>query len=140
MDADPAPAAVDIGPVHLVPEVLGLERVFADEHVGQAGRGRVRKRALDAPLHGHRVGVDLAVSGDPGVGRDLDDQGVLTAVALGLHLGQAEVDGLDAGDLQVARWGGWRGHARSSCHWIMGVPLVITGELERSQSRCHSYY
>ncbi len=99
--ADPAPAAIDIGPVHLVPEILGLERVFADHHVRQPRRRRVRERALDAPLDRHRVRVDLAIAGDPGIGADLDDQGVLTAVALGLHIGQAEVDRFDGGDFQV---------------------------------------
>ena len=50
VDADPAPAAVDVGPVHLVPEILGLERVFADHDVRQPGRRRVRERPLDAAL------------------------------------------------------------------------------------------
>ena len=47
VDGDPPPAAVDVGPVHLVPEVLGPERVLADQDVRQPGRRRVRERPLD---------------------------------------------------------------------------------------------
>jgi hypothetical protein len=65
----------------------------------------MRKRPLDAPLDGHRVRVDLAIPGDPGVGGDLHDQGVLTTVALSFHVGQAEVDGFNAGDLQIISHG-----------------------------------
>ena len=78
-----------------VPHPAGGLSALADQHLGESrGRG-VRERPLDAPLRRHRVGVDLAEADDPGVGRDLDDQGVLAAVALGLHLRQPQVDRLD---------------------------------------------
>ena len=97
--AGAAAAAVDVGAVHLVPELFGFERIFADHHLGQARRGRVRERAVDRALHGHRIGIHFADAGDAGVGFDADDQGVLTAVALVLDFRLAKVDGFDFGDL-----------------------------------------
>src|SRR5205823_4519199 len=76
------------------------------------------ERPLDASLDGHRAGVDLAEPDDPGVGRDLDDQRVLAAVALGLDLGEPDVDRLDVGDLQIAnRCGAFGGH-RGCPLWV----------------------
>ena len=37
VDADPAASGIDVFAVHLVPEVFGLKRVFADEQLAQAG-------------------------------------------------------------------------------------------------------
>ena len=98
VQADAAPAAVDVGAVHLVPDLFGLERIFADHDLRQAGGRGVRERPVDRALHGHRVGIDLADAGDAGVGLDAHDQGVLAAVALELDLRLAEVDGFDASD------------------------------------------
>ena len=102
VDADSAPATVDVGPVHLVPEILGAQRVFPQEHVGQARGRRVREGSFDAPAYRERVRIDLAVAGDPRVGGDLDDQGILSAIALSLDRGKPQVDRFNAGDFQIA--------------------------------------
>ena len=102
MNADPPPPAVNIRPVHLVPKILGLERVLADQDVGQAGGRGVRKRPLDAALDRHWAGIDLTVAGDSGIRADLDDQGILAAVTLALDLRKSQIECLDRGDLQVA--------------------------------------
>ena len=99
VDADAPSSGVDVGAVHLVPKVFGLEGVFAQDDFPQArGRG-VRKGAFDYALHGQRRGVHFADAGDARVGRDLHNERVLAAVALFLHLFLAEVNRFDAGDL-----------------------------------------
>ena len=72
VQAHAAPAAIDVRAVHLVPEVLGHERVLADHDVRQARGGGVRERPLDRPLHGHRGGVNLANARYARVGRHLN--------------------------------------------------------------------
>ena len=98
MQPGAAPAAIDVGAIHLVPELFGLERIFADHDLGQTGRRRVRERTFDGALHGHRIRIHFADAGDAGVGFDADDQRVLAAVALPLDLGLAQVDGFNFGD------------------------------------------
>ena len=71
VDADAAPAAVDVAAVHLVPQIYSVSKGSSPDHeLAQPGRGGVRERPLDGALGGQRRGVDLADAGDPGVGRD----------------------------------------------------------------------
>ena len=68
MQTDAAASAVDVLAVHLVPEVLRFEGVFADDQVAQPRRHVVRERPFDRALDRQRSGVNFADTGDPGVG------------------------------------------------------------------------
>ena len=77
VQSDSAPTDIDYPAVHLLPEPLGLERVFADEQVVQAVCDRMRAGRVDDRAHGFRGRVDLADFVIPLVGVDAHDQVVL---------------------------------------------------------------
>ena len=86
-----------------MPDLLRLERIFADDQTRQPGRGRVGERTFDDAFRAERVGIDFADSGDARVGCDLYDQRVLSAVALDLYLLLTNIDRFDAGYLHTSR-------------------------------------
>src|SRR5207247_7023479 len=50
VESDAAASAIDIAAVHLVPDLLGFERIFTDDESGEAGRRGMRERPLDDAL------------------------------------------------------------------------------------------
>ena len=60
MEPDTAPATVDIAPVHLVPDLLGLEGVLPENQFTQATGCRMGIGPIDRALSGDRIGVDFA--------------------------------------------------------------------------------
>ena len=89
--------------VELLPEALGVERVFADEHFPEAKAHGVGAGRLDAGAGDPRVDVALADAGDAFVGMDKDDDvvlrgggGVCADVRNEQHMA------LDVGDLHLA--------------------------------------
>src|SRR5207302_1278854 len=57
-----------------------LARILADAQLAEPPHRSHRRRALDDRPYHLRRRVDLADPGDPGVGRDSDQRGVLTPV------------------------------------------------------------
>ncbi len=98
LDDRPLPAEEDRALVHAVDEAVDLERVLADDALGQAAAYLVRQRRLDDRLGDERRRVGLADAGDAGVGMDLDDQRLLAAVAALVDIGQTQMDRLNTGD------------------------------------------
>src|SRR5581483_6967255 len=98
MDGRAAPPEIDGSPVHLLPQPLDVQRVFADEQFPDAAGDAVRERGFKDGLRDMRRRVHLAQSDDSGIGMYLDQQRVLRAVALGLDFRQAQVNRFDFGD------------------------------------------
>ena len=82
VDHGAAAAVIDRRLVHLVPQPLDIERVFADQDLAQADHDRVRPGGLDNGFHDRWGGIGLADTGDALVGVDEDDGGVLGPVCL----------------------------------------------------------
>src|SRR5207248_202740 len=99
LDDGALPAEKDGAFVHGVDEPIDLEGVLADDALGQAAADLVAQGRLDDGAGDVRGGIDLADADEARVGVDLDDEGLLAAVAALVDLGQAQVDGFDAGDL-----------------------------------------
>ena len=97
--------------VHFLPKSLGVERVFADEHVLEAKAHGVGAGGLDAGTGDPRVDVALADTGDAFVGVHEDDDVVLRGGGGVCADVRDEKDvALDVGDLHcgappVALWG-----------------------------------
>ena len=97
--------------VELLPQMLGVERVFADEHVLEAKAHGVGAGGLDAGTGDPRVDVALADTGDAFVGVHEDDDVVLRGGGgVCADVGDEKDVALDVGDLHcgappVALWG-----------------------------------
>ena len=83
--------------VHAMNEPIDLERILAEDALGQAAADFVRQGASMMALATVRGRIDLADADDAGVGVDLDDQRFLAAVAALVDVGQAQVDWLRRG-------------------------------------------
>src|SRR3989442_739390 len=97
-------AAVNVGAVHLVPDLFGFERIFADHDLRESSGGRVRERSFNRAFHGHGGGVHFADPGDSGVGLDTHDERVLPAIALELDFRLAEIESFYSSDFHWANW------------------------------------
>src|SRR5437773_5642819 len=98
-----ATAAINVGAVHFVPNLFGLEWIFADHYLPQTARRRMRERPVNRALDGHGSGIHLADSGNSSVGLDAHNERILAAVALKLHLRLAQINGLNPCDLHDGR-------------------------------------
>src|SRR5581483_1997694 len=99
VDTDPAPPAVDIGAIHLVPEAFGLEGILSDDRLPKSHRRCVREGAFDHALYGHGTRVHFAHADETGVRFHPHDQCILTAIALEFDIRLAEIDRLNFRDL-----------------------------------------
>ena len=90
-------------------QAVDFERVLPQHALGQAAADLVRQRRLDDRPGDVRGRIDLADADQAGVGVDLHDQGFLAAIAALVDVGEAEVNGLDAGDFH----GGVAGKVRA---------------------------
>ena len=91
-----ASAAVVIGiVVHLLPEILDTQGVFAHQQVLDAGADHVGSRGLDDGLHHIGRAVHLAPAHQTVVGGDLDESGILAAVANQRNFVLADNDGFN---------------------------------------------
>ena len=100
MHERPAAAGHGGADVEPVPDRHRVERVEADQRLGQAEVHRVRSRRLDAGPCDPGVEVGLADAADALVGVDLDDDVVLVAAGRFALVGGIEQDmAVDPGDL-----------------------------------------
>src|SRR5882672_11447384 len=74
MDSHASAAAVNVASVHLVPDLLRLERIFTNDQAGESRRCGVRERAVDDALGAERVRIHLADAGDSRIRMNLDDE------------------------------------------------------------------
>ena len=92
--------------VELLPEMLGVERVFADEHFLKAKAHGVGAGGLDAGAGNPRVDVAFANAGDVFVGMDKDDDVVLCrGGGVGADVGDEQNVAFDVGNFHLAGHG-----------------------------------
>src|SRR5579884_1291358 len=107
LDRRAASAIINRGHVHLLPQPFDFKRVFPDQYVLQtleAWHGTPRRRFHDCPRH-VRLGFNVRVTGNSGVGRHLDDGKILYAISLLRALRSAVAPGgLKHHDFHVANF------------------------------------
>ncbi len=92
--------------VELLPQMLGVERVFADEHFLKAKAHGVGAGSLDAGAGNPRVDVAFANAGDAFVGMDKDDDVVLCrGGGVGADVGDEQNVAFEVGNFHLAGHG-----------------------------------
>ena len=81
---------------YIVPEVLGLQGVFADQQFPQSTVERMAIGTLDHPLDSHGGGVHFPDAMHSRIGLDPDDKSILAAVGLFLDFGKTQVESFDS--------------------------------------------
>src|SRR5262249_37077046 len=89
LDGSTLAAEEDRTLVHTVNETVDLDGVLPQDTLSQPAADLVRQGRFDDRLGHQRRGIDLADPDDAGVGVDLDDQRLLTAVAALVDVGKA---------------------------------------------------